>query len=56
LKTAGFGILNIKIPGRMLSVQNRLDTKMSRIYLFSFFTIKAPRDLAALVSFGILIS
>ena len=32
MKTASFGFLIIKIPARMLSVQNRLDTEMFRVH------------------------
>jgi len=35
--------------------KNRLDTKIFRVHLFIVFTIKTPRSLAALVTFGILI-
>ena len=50
MKTASFGFLIIKIPARMLSVQNRLDTEMFRVHQFSFFTtcIKTPRPLVSL--------
>jgi len=43
MKTASFGILTIKIPHMRVSGKNRLDTKIFRIHLFSFFTIKTPR-------------
>ena len=35
--------------------KNRLYTKMLRIHLFSIFTIKTPRALAALTPVGLLI-
>ena len=35
--------------------KNRLATKMLRVHLFSFFPIKTPRSLAALMPFGFLI-
>jgi len=56
MKTASFWILVIKIPDRLLFVKNKLDTKMFRVPLFSFFTLKTPRVLAAFAPFGILIS
>ena len=46
-KTASFGILIIKIPDRMLTVQILLDTMNFRVHLWA---------LAALAPFGILIS
>jgi len=35
--------------------ENRLDTKMLRIHLFSIFAIKTPRTLVVLASLGLLI-
>ena len=35
--------------------QNKSDTKLFRVYLFTVFTIKRPRALASLVSLGLLI-
>jgi len=35
--------------------KNRLDTKLLRIHLFSVFTVKRPRALAALAPLGHLI-
>ena len=42
------------IPRRCLS-QNKSDTKLFRVYLFTVFTIKRPRALASLVPLGLLI-
>ena len=35
--------------------QNKLDTKIFRVYLFTDFTIKRPRALALLAPLGLLI-
>jgi len=35
--------------------QNKSDTMLFRVYLFTVFTIKRPRALASLVSLGLLI-
>ena len=35
--------------------QNKSNTKLFRVYLFTVFTIKRPRDLASLAALGLLI-
>jgi len=35
--------------------QNKSDTRLFRVYLFTVFTIKRPRALASLAPFGLLI-